>query len=174
MSAATVDLLRLKMFLKRKADRQRRGKIFDACRHSDTRAQQFVVAADDRGAADFAAVDERQHHEVAAFVQGQLIFERRRKAAFAAEKTFLVAAHAVAAAYVKSVRRRQIFAVAELRVNPALQNLPAAELLLVNQIQLINRRVAFVVLSSVQTKRSSNFVPKSVVDFWCVYCKPAS
>ena len=109
MSAATVDLLRLKMFLKRKADRQRRGKIFDACRHSDTRAQQFVVAADDRGAADFAAVDERQHHEVAAFVQGQLIFERRRKAAFAAEKTFLVAAHAVAAAYVKSVRRRIAF-----------------------------------------------------------------
>lgn len=132
------------MLFQRKADSQRRGKIFNACRHAYTRTEQLVFAADDSGAADFAAVDERQQHKISALVKRQLIFKRRRKAAFTAEKTFLIAAHAVAASYVKSVRRRQIFTVAVLRVDSTLQNLPAAKLLLVNQIQLINRGVAFV------------------------------
>ena len=47
MSSATVRLLRLKMFFQRKTDSQRGGKIFNVRLNPDTRAEQFIIAADD-------------------------------------------------------------------------------------------------------------------------------
>lgn len=119
MGTTVVGFLRFEVFFQREADSQRGGKIFNTCRNADTGAEQFVVAAYDSGAADLASVDERQQPKIFVLIQGQLIFRQGRKSSFAAEETFFVAAYAVAAAYIKSVRRRQIFTGAVLGVKPA-------------------------------------------------------